>query len=180
MPEEQVLDTTIQKAEVEGSDTTIKEEPSPEIPETVSMDEYKKAIQSSASKAKFEILKELGIANVKEFHDLKTTYEQAISGKSDLETQIKNLNDEKQSLEEDLMLTKLGVSEEFKKDILTLAKSKVDENHSLSDVSKELLEKYPQWKSVKETIKIGTERSDVKDAPEISQELLNRFPWLKD
>ena len=88
------------------------------------------------------------------------------------------MNKKNTTLEEDLLLTKLGVSEEYKKDVLTLAKSKVDESHNLETVSKDLLEKYPQWKNVKETVRMGTEKSeDV--TPEVSSTLTARFPWLK-
>ena len=77
------------------------------------------------------------------------------------------------------MLSKLGVSEEYSKDLLTLAKSKVDENHSLEEVSKELLEKYPQWRNSKEIIKMGTEKSDNRATePEIDSGLLKKYPWL--
>lgn len=177
MENEQVIDTTIQETSVEGS-TTVNEEPSVVENETYSKADYDKAVKSAASKAKYDILKELGINSVKEFQELKSTYESAINEKSSLEKTLNDLNKKNTTLEEDLLLTKLGVSEEYKKDILTLAKSKVDEGHNLETVSKELLEKYPQWKNVKETIRMGTEKSeDV--TPEVSSTLTARFPWLK-
>lgn len=79
------------------------------------------------------------------------------------------------------MLSKLGVSEEYSNDLLTLAKAKVDENHTLEQVSKELLERYPQWKISKETIKMGTERTDNRaNEPEVDSALLRKYPWLKN
>lgn len=177
MDNEQVIDTTIQETSVEDS-TTVNEESSKLEPETYSKEDYEKAIKSASSKAKYDILKELGINSVKEFQELKSTYETAINEKSTLEKSITDLNKKNTTLEEDLLLTKLGVSEEYKKDILTLAKSKVDESHNLETVSKELLEKYPQWRNVKETIKMGTEKSE-DITPEVSSTLTARFPWLK-
>ena len=177
MENEQVIDTTIQETSVEDS-TTVKEESSKLEPETYSKEDYDKAVQSAKSKAKYDILKELGINSVKEFQELKSTYENAINEKKTLEKSLTDMNKKNTTLEEDLLLTKLGVSEEYKKDVLTLAKSKVDESHNLETVSKDLLEKYPQWKNVKETVRMGTEKSeDV--TPEVSSTLTARFPWLK-
>jgi predicted nucleic acid-binding Zn-ribbon protein len=178
MDNEQVIDTTAQETSVDVS-TTVTEETSTQEIETYSKADYDKAVKSAASKAKFDILKELGINSVKEFQELKSTYETAINEKSTLEKSITDLNKKNTTLEEDLLLTKLGVSEEYKKDILTLAKSKVDEGHNLETVSKELLEKYPQWRNVKETIKMGTEKSDFENKPEVSSSLSAKYPWLK-
>lgn len=165
---------------VEGS-TTVNEEPSVQEVETYSKADYEKAIQSASSKAKNEILKSLGINSVKEFQDLKGTYETAINEKTSLEESINSLNREKLKLQEDLMLSKLGVSEEYSNDLLTLAKSKIDENHSLEEVSKELLEKYPQWRNSRESIKMGTEKTDNRaKEPEIDSALLKKFPWLSN
>lgn len=178
MDNEQVIDTTAQDVNNNDSNVVNEESSTQEI-ETYSKADYDKAVKSAASKAKFDILKELGINSVKEFQELKSTYETAINEKSTLEKSITDLNKKNTTLEEDLLLTKLGVSEEYKKDILTLAKSKVDEGHNLETVSKELLEKYPQWRNVKETIKMGTEKSDFENKPEVSSELLKKYSWLR-
>lgn len=178
MDNEQVIDTTAQETSVEDS-TTVKEESSAKEVETYSKEDYDKAIKSASSKAKYDILKELGINSVKEFQELKNTYEKAITDKASLEENISTLNKDKLKLQEDLMLSKLGVSEEYSKDLLTLAKSKVDENHSLEEVSKELLERYPQWRNSKEIIKMGTEKSDNRATePEVDSGLLKKYPWL--
>ena len=177
MDNEKVIETAVQETSVDDSTTVIDESTNLEV-ETYSKEDYDKAIQSAKSKAKYDILKELGINSVKEFQELKSTYENTINEKKTLEKSLADMNKKNTTLEEDLLLTKLGVSEEYKKDVLTLAKSKVDESHNLETVSKELLEKYPQWKNVKETIKMGTEKSeDV--TPEVSSTLTARYPWLK-
>jgi predicted nucleic acid-binding Zn-ribbon protein len=176
MDNEKVIETAVQETSVDDSTTVIDESTNLEV-ETYSKEDYDKAIQSAKSKAKYDILKELGINSVKEFQELKNTYETAINEKKTLEKSLTDMNKKNTTLEEDLLLTKLGVSEEYKNDILTLAKSKVDESHNLEAVSKELLEKYPQWRNVKETIKMGTEKSDA--APEVSSTLSAKYPWLK-
>ena len=174
MDNEQVVDTSIQdtSAPVEAeTNTTI----------TMTEAELNKKLQSASSKAKNDIMKELGINSIKDFQDLKATYETAVNDKNILEENIKTLNQEKTKLSEDLMLTKLGVSEEYRDDLLTLAKSKVDNAHTLEDVSKSLLEKFPQFKSTKEQIKMGTEKANIKDTviPPTDSDLVRRFPWLK-
>lgn len=147
---------------------------------TFTEEELHKRLQSERSKSKNDILKELGINSVKEFQELKNTYENAINEKNTLETNLASLNKDKEKLQEDLMLSRLGVSEEYGNDLLTLAKSKVDENHSLEEVSKELLEKYPQWRNSKESIRIGTEKTDNKaKEPEVDSELLKKYAWLR-
>lgn len=177
MDNEKVIETAVQETSVDDSTTVIDESTNLEV-ETYSKEDYDKAIQSAKSKAKYDILKELGINSVKEFQELKSTYENTINEKKTLEKSLADMNKKNTTLEEDLLLTKLGVSEEYKKDVLTLAKSKVDESHNLETVSKDLLEKYPQWKNVKETVRMGTEKSeDV--TPEVSSTLTARFPWLK-
>ena len=180
MDNEQVINTTAQ--DVNNNDSTVvNDESSAKEVETYSKEDYDKAIKSASSKAKYDILKELGINSVKEFQELRSTYETAINQKASLEESISNLNSEKSKLQEDLMLSKLGVSEEYSNDLLTLAKSKVDENHTLEQVSKELLERYPQWKISKETIKMGTERTDNRaNEPEVDSALLKRYPWLRN
>ena len=166
------ITTESETAQVEAeSNTTI----------TLTETELNKRLQSASSKAKGELLKELGINSVKDFQDLKTNYETAINNKTTLEESISTLNQEKTKLSGDLMLTKLGVSEEYKDDLLTLAKSKVDENHSLEDISKSLLEKFPQFKGVKETIKMGTEKATIKqDKPPVDDEMARKYPWLRN
>lgn len=179
MDNEKVIETAVQETSVDDSTTVIDESTNLEV-ETYSKEDYDKAIQSAKSKAKYDILKELGINSVKEFQELKSTYENTINEKKTLEKSLADMNKKNTTLEEDLLLTKLGVSEEYKKDVLTLAKSKVDESHNLETVSKELLDKYPQWRNTKETIKMGTEKTDRPNEPEVNSALLAKYPWLKN
>lgn len=157
------LNNNITESEVAVDDsTTVNVESSEVEVETYSAEDYKKGLQSAASKAKYEILKELGINSVKEFQDLKLTYDNAISSKTELEKTIASLNTTNSKLQEDLMLNKLGVAPEYTEDLLTLARSRVDESHNLEEVSKQLLERYPQWKVSDEKIAIGTPKSSNK------------------
>lgn len=174
------LNTNITESEVTTEVTVENQEPSKVEVETYSAEDYKKGMQSAASKAKFEILKELGIASVKEFRDLKTTYENSISNMKTIEENLNNVNKKNNELQEELILSKLGVSDEYKNDLLTLAKSKVSEEHGLEEVSKELLNKYPQWLRSNEKVKIGTEKSEIeKKTSKYSNYENQKWPWLK-
>ena len=130
--------------------------------ETYSAEDYKKALQSSASKAKFAILQELGIKNVNEFKAIKSKYDEVINNSTAIEQEKNDLKNQINKLNESLVLEKLQVSEEYKDDFLALAKTKVNDEKSFEDVSRELLKKYPQWSNKKQDIKIGTDKSDQK------------------
>lgn len=175
------MDETVNHIENEITTEVIDKPVENETNSTITMSEtdLNKKIQSASSKAKNEILKELGINSVKDFQDLKNSYETAVNSKNALEESINSLTKEKNKLNEELMLTKLGVSDEYKEDLLTLAKSKVDENNSLEDVSKSLLEKFPQFKAVKEPVRIGTEKASIKEDFPVDEELSRKYPWLK-
>jgi len=165
MEEEQAIiaTTTETTAVPDSAEKSTESAPSTPEPETYSKEEYKKAIQSSQSKAKYELLKELGINNVQEFKNLKGIYDTSIKEKTDLEAKQNEITEKYKELQSDLLLEKLGVSDEYKQDLLTLAKNKVDDKHTLEDVSKDLLIKYPQWtKYTAEKIKIGTEKTELR------------------
>lgn len=164
------------KEPVEAPTENSTSEPAPKV---WTEEEYNKAIQSASSKAKYELLKELGIANVKEFHDLKATYEKSINEKNELETGKDNLTKENSKLKEDLVMARLGVSDDYKEDLLVLARPKVDESHTLEDVSKDLLKRFPQMGGIKSAgLKTGVERTETTHKPGPSEELLKKFPWL--
>lgn len=125
--------------------------------------EYQKALQSASSKAKFEILKELGVKSVQEFVDLKTTYENSIKDAGETRSKLEESEKENTRLSEDIAVMKAGVSDEFKEDFLTLVHSKMSAEKSFDDAAKEVLDKNPTWKvGQSEPIKIGNDKSETK------------------
>lgn len=140
-------------------------------------DEYNKAIQSERSKAKYEILQELGIKNVDEFKTLKKSYDDSIESNTKLTSKVKEL-------ETNIVLNKLGVDESKYTDFLTLANNRITDGKTLEDVAESIKADYPalfkmSTAETQERINIGTDRSENKKQDTyVSQDLLNRFPWL--
>lgn len=185
MDNEQVSLTSIQEpttetvTTVEESNTTVQVEATPK---TFTEEEFNKAIQSASSKAKNEILKDLGINSVKEFKDLQATYNTAISEKDTLVTQKTELENEIASLKINAKIAALGVAEEFKDDFLELTEVKMSKtNKSFDEVSKEILEKNQHWLTANKINKLGNDRSDVDKKADngVSEELKSKYPWLK-
>lgn len=119
-----------------------------------------KELQSARSKAKYELLQELGIANVDEFKSLKCTYDSAIKDKEELLAKYKELEDAHNKTKQDYELDKIGVKADKKEDFLLLAKSRMTEKDTLTSISEKLKEEYPSlFEALKETTPtIGSER----------------------
>lgn len=150
-------------------------------PKTFTEEEYNKAIQSASSKAKFDILKELGINSVKEFKDLQTTYNNAIQEKETLNNKTQELENELAKIKLDNKITSLGIAEEYKDDFMELAEVKMTKtSKSFDEVSKEILEKNQHWIKTNSIEKLGTDRQTDKSQPDgVSDNLKEKFPWLK-
>lgn len=119
-----------------------------------------KELQSARSKAKYELLQELGIANVDEFKSLKSTYDSAIKDKEELLAKYKELEDIHNKAKQDYELDKIGVKIDKKEDFLLLAKSRMTEKDTITSISEKLKEEYPSlFEASKETTPtIGSER----------------------
>lgn len=132
-------------------------------------DEFNKYNQSLSSKAKGEILKEVGFNSVSEIKEriaqsskvleveeanksLQSEHEKLL-GEFDL------LKTSKTELEDKLLVTKYNVSEEFSKQFITLVRSGVDDKVTLDQSAEQvitLLQKNP-FKSGGKIVKIGSQ-----------------------
>ena len=146
---------------VDTTNTETKEVVEESTPKTYSEDEYKKACQSSASKAKYEILQELGIKNVDDYKAKVGEYEKAIADTKSLKESVTKYESQIKELNETLTLNRLHVSEDFKDDVLTLARAKVTEDVSFEDAVKAVIDKNPNWTTITDTVKIGTAKSSI-------------------
>jgi hypothetical protein len=153
-------------------------------------DEYKKEIQSTSSKAKYEMLKELNVKNVEEIRVKFSELEAAkaeLSEYGKLKDELDNLTAEKTRIAEDLVLTKFGVQDTFKQEALTLAKSKVNDfEGSLEKAMEDVLVKFPslagkEQASQQTPSKIGTQRNpaSVNVSDQEKERLMKRYPHLK-
>ena len=129
-------------------------------------EEYRKEVQSAKSNGKFEILKEIGVKNLDEvrtrFTELEAVKNELVEA-SKFKDELETIKLERQSLEENLLVTKLGVREDVKDDFLVLSKAKMTstEGISLEDAMKQTLEKYTSFKNEDSIVanKIGTEKT---------------------
>jgi hypothetical protein len=170
--------------------TTAPQEQSQPYKVFTSEDEYRKEIQSTSSKAKYEMLKELNVKNVEE---IRVKFSELEAAKADLseygklKTELDNLTAEKTRLSEDLVLTKFGIQDAFKQEALTLAKSKVqDFEGSLEEAMKDTIAKIPTLVGTGEASqpspsKIGTQRNpaNVNVSDQERERLMKRYPHLK-
>lgn len=162
MAEEVIVETQEQPTDEtttpEEQVTTEENKPAEETPfkSFATEEEYNKAIKSEQSKAKNELLKEMGVKSVQETKDALAKV-----------ASFDELNTKYQKLEENLTLTELGVKDEFKDEALLLAKSKVTDEMGLKDALTDVIKKMPNLaKAPIADIIIGTERGDKKEIEE--------------
>ena len=135
-------------------------------------EEYDKTIQSTASKAKYDILQELGITSVNDFKTKSDSVNKALSETSALKT-------ENEHLKEDLICKDLQVDDAYKDDLLTLVKAKTTDSKDFKTVAEEVLNKNPNWKVARPSVKIGIEKSEKNDTSTVESRLAEKYDWLK-
>lgn len=146
-----------------------------------SEEEFNKFTQSISSKAKGELLKEIGGSNVNEIKDYLTKgkqYDEVSSKISGIEEKYKAVLDENSVLKTDLIITKYNVSEEFKDEFITLAKAKVSDDVGLEQAAQSVYEKLGKsfFKGeVKPIIKIGGDPKPPSEDPEKVMEKLRKI-----
>lgn len=143
-----------------------------------SEEEYKKAIQSASSKAKYAILQELGIKSVDEFKAKTAEYDNAIKERDALKEDKLKIESQVDKLKVELALEQLGVGDEYKEDLITLAKAKVSDKVDFKSAAEEVLNKNPNWKKNNSPLKLGTEKTEVKPTT-VEDRLSKKYAWLK-
>jgi hypothetical protein len=188
MEENQVSQVQEQTAEV----TTQPEQAKVSQPFKVfsNEDEYKKEIQSVSSKAKYELLKELGAKNLDDvrikFSELEATKAE-LTEYAKIKQEFEALTAEKQKISEDLVLTKMNVTESLKNEALTLAKAKLQEHEgSLEKAMEDVIKKFPSMVNnngaTPAPSKIGTPKTSgaVNMTDPERDRLMKRYPHLKN
>lgn len=142
-------------------------------------DTYKRVLQSERSKAKYEMLQELGVKSIDEFKKTKLSYENAIKESDNVRLELEEIKSKYAKLEENIKLEKLGVLDEYKDDFITIVKSKVTEERDFDTVAKEVLEKNTHWLKGTNDVRLTSEKSESKkDKPQVSDYLKSKYPWL--
>ena len=109
-----------------------------------SEEEFSKFTQSISSKAKGEILKEIGGSNVndiKQVLEKGKQYDEINNKYVDIETKYNSVLTEKEQLTTDLIVTKYNIADDFKEEFLTLAKAKVNDDVDLQTASQQVFDK---------------------------------------
>lgn len=139
--------------------------------------EYLNTLKSERSKAKNELMKELGISSVDE---AKATFKKA----GELESELNTYKTKTSELEESLTLTKHGVKDDYAEEALSLAKSKVNDDTDLSTALGEVIKKFPMMASKTQSEKpnVGGDKSgdkdDKDDQGKVKENLKSKYPWL--
>lgn len=160
--------------EVEKAPATQETPPKQAYKTFENEEEYNKALQSERSKAKHEILQKLGLESVEKGKENLTKAEEL---EQHLQKAISRLN----QLEEENVLVKTGVQDEFKEEALTLARAKVSDEVSLEAALKQVTEKFPNLVSPQKkqgVEKVGAEKgkpNEVSDAERIIRDLNQRY-----
>lgn len=172
MDNQQVTNTTIEETSVDTAETVKTAES--ETPKLYTEEEYSKGMKSASSKAKNDILKDLGITSVKDFSILKTTYEAAIKEND-------SLKKEKVDLSERLVLRGLNVKSNVESDFISLAKNRISDSKDFDTAAKEVAGLYPNMLNGLDlpSMKVGTEKKEnTTNSVVYSEELLKRYPQL--
>lgn len=132
-------------------------------------DEFNKYTQSISSKAKGDILKEIGsgsVADIKEKISLGLQHGDLNKELEDAKSQLEQLTTTKTELEDKYIVSKYGVSEEFSKQFLTLARSGINEKVTLEQSAEQVVEalkKNPFQQGTGRVVKIGSQQSGSQD-----------------
>lgn len=141
-----------------------------------SEEEYSNAVKSERSKAKNEVLKELGVNKLEEA-------KQKISATDEVSQDLASYKSKVDNLEQDLALKDVGIKDEFKDDALTLAKARMSEGKNLTTALGEVVERMPNMASQKQGVKkMGANKGEDKDDKASTQQadkLKQKYPWLK-
>ena len=136
-------------------------------------EEFNNFVKSTSSKAKHSILKEFETTSVDEGKEKMSKSEEL---QKDLQIAVNRLT----QLEEENAVVKLGITEEFRQEALTLARAQVSDKVSLEQALESVTKKIPNF--IKGTQgekiqKIGSEKTTVKvsEGNDIVQKLRDKY-----
>ena len=109
------------------------EEQQPEIPTFESLEEYNKVLQSTASKAKNELLKEIGINNVNDIKEkiaLAATIEPTVQELAMVKEELQHLKGALKAKEDQELARTFGIEEEYTNTFIGMVDAIDDDNLS--------------------------------------------------
>jgi hypothetical protein len=137
-------------------------------------EDYQKVVQSQRSKGKKEALDDLGSKSLDEARE-------KFSKTASLETELNETKSKYKELEEQYTLSEFGVKDDYKEEVLVLAKGKVNEETTLKDAMKGVVEKMPFVTGKKLQQQVGTSQTENNDndPDQITKTLAKKYPWIK-
>ena len=158
----------------ETGGTEVKEETKQPFRAFESEDDYNREIKSERSKAKKEVLDELGIKSINE---AKTN----LSKSATLETELNETKSKYQTLEQDYHLSKIGVKDEYKEEVITLAKARVDDETTFDKAVEAVVEKMPFMTGKAFQKQVGSQPGQTEETGEktVNEQLARKYPWIK-
>ena len=133
------VETTVEEVkEVDVVEEEVVEEPAieekqPEIPTFESLEEYNKVLQSTASKAKNELLKEIGINNVNDIKEkiaLAATIEPTVQELAMVKEELEHLKGALKAKEDQELARTFGIEEEYTNTFIGMVDAIDDDNLS--------------------------------------------------
>ena len=181
-------ETTVTDSESKEVDNSVEKEETSvkaETPKTYTQDEMDKLVQSSRSKAKNEILKDLGISGVQEFKEYTAKIKTDQAEVENKLSEYKNTKIALDSATQDLAIYKNSVNPEYKTEVLTLAQAKVSDDMNIEQAVQEVLKKTPFFAvgSAEQHVqnKVGVDRSTTTSkVSAVDIKLQKSYPWLKE
>lgn len=133
-----IVEETIEEVkEVDLVEEVVEEAPieekQPEVPTFESLDEYNKVLQSTASKAKNELLKEIGINNVNDIKEkiaLAATIEPTVQELASVKEELEQLKGALKAKEDQELARTFGIEEEYTNTFIGMVDAIDDDNLS--------------------------------------------------
>ena len=123
----------VEEAEVEEVVEEPAKEEQPTVPTFESLEEYNKVLQSTASKAKNELLKEIGINNVNDIKEkiaLAATIEPTVQELAVVKEELEHLKGALKAKEDQELARTFGIEEEYTKTFIGMVDAIDDDNLS--------------------------------------------------
>lgn len=133
-----------------------------------SEEEFNKTIQSASSKAKGEILKELGIESVNAFKEQLEKVQEGTARIADYEsmqTRIRDLETEKRVLEDKILVSKYNLKDDAKEMFINLVRSSIKDGQSVEDVADKIYQTFQNgvFNNIPSAVIIGTSKQTTND-----------------
>lgn len=184
---ENVVSNDPQKQEVIPPDTSNTNNKVDEFKLPSTQEEYDNLVKAAVNKEKTLFLKELGVKSVKEYKEQVSKAQEALSQHEAIVKQTEEIAKEKESLSQQYetlkqtsVLDKLGVREEYREDMIKLARDKVTESVTFEAALKNIVDSKYQYTTIKGAVKIGAEKTSTDNADKSnSSELHKKYSWIK-